>query len=427
MSVLNYRDSLAAALSSVTAVDSIAKEIGRASGWREEIERSLRPALAIQEQLQQASNSLSALAYAKDYFGTNSLSKFFEQHQRLQRAAVGPLAQLRAESIWERDWVQRLAIEQSSISLQNYTGNIISGRISSLDVVRKAYEGINATAHSIVDSLNTERRAMIEAASRPYVGLVESLVRDSASVRVLQEVADGVSWINQFKMPVIDSFSAVAVAKTWGIEGALREISLLGLDAHTMQALANSLEGIDGLEDWVSPDDAGESTGAATPSRRHSLETWLSIFSVLLAILVPIWQKIDSDATEARLTAKIEGISAQLEEGEQRSAKRFEALAQIVNRMLEQSENKATGEVGFVVRSRVALIRTDGKSGSRVVAEVFPNQVVKLIAEDGKWIEVGYFDWNAQEERSGWALKKYFLRVNGSPAVVNSVDVEHKR
>ena len=66
---------------------------------------------------------------------------------------------------------------------------------------------------------------------------------------------------------------------------------------------------------------------------------------------------------------------------------------------------------GMVVRERVAVIRLKPEHGSRVIAEAFPNQVVTLLEERGKWIKVEYYDWIAHEERAGWALKKYFVRA----------------
>jgi hypothetical protein len=84
-------------------------------------------------------------------------------------------------------------------------------------------------------------------------------------------------------------------------------------------------------------------------------------------------------------------------------ARAFEnAIAQIRPSAAEQSR--------FVVRSRGALIRK-GKSGSALVAEALPGQVVTLIAQEGKWIEVSYFDFVTGKQRAGWALKKYFVRV----------------
>lgn len=421
------RRSTAAALSLLTGADAIAREIAKATSWRGEIERSLRPALAMQEQVEQLKDNLSASAYARDYLAVNSVAKMLEQQQRLVRDAAGPLAQLRAESMWERERAQILAAAQSSMSLQSYAKTIADMQMSELEASRKAYESVNITAMSVIDSLDAERRKMIEAASRPYASLVESLTRESAHIKSMSDMVAGASWINQLKLPVIDAASAAAVAKSWGIEGALREIYSLGLDAQTMRAFATTLSEARDIGDIETDDEAEISESGPKRARRLSPEMWLSIFSALLAILIPIWQKMDSDATEARLTAKVEGISVQLADQEKRSAQRLEALLHIVERMMEQSVGKADDEVDFIVRSRVALIRAVGKSGSRVVAEVFPNQVVKLISEDGKWIEVRYFDWNAQEERSGWAMKKYFLRVNGGAKVAQPVVWEDKQ
>ena len=428
MSDSYYRNTIASALSSLTGVDSMARELAKTTSWRDELERSVRPSLVMQEQLQQMKSSLSASAYASEYLAANSVAKMLKEQQRLVRDSIGPLAQLRAESVWERERAQLFASVQSSISLQRYAKTIADTQFSAMESVRKAYEGINGTAKCILESLDAERRAMIEAASRPYASLVESRTRESASVKALRDMVDGSSWIKQLKMPIIDAASAAAVAKTWGIEGALREINSLGLDAQTMQAFAASFASTGDVGAWAvdGDDESGESPNAAN-ARPMSAEMWLSILSVLLAVLVPIWQKMDSDATEARLAAEVKGVVLKLEDHEKKSAERLEALSRMVERMLEQSAPKTVGEVDFVVRSRVALIRAVGKSGSHLVAEVFPNQVVKLVSENGKWIEVRYFDWNAQEERTGWALKKYFLRVNVGATVTRPAVWEGKK
>jgi len=414
---------MASTLSSMVGIDSIAKELAKASSWHNEIERSLRPTLAIQEQLQQVKNSLSASAYASEYLASNSVTKMLEQQERRMRDTIEPLARLRAESIWEHEFAQILTSAQSSLSLKNYAQTITDTEFSAMESVRKAYDGINGTARSIMDSLDADRLAVIDAARKPYASLVEAFTLENSSVKELREMMDGSSWMKQLKMPIIDAASAAAVAKTWGLEGALREISSLGLDAQTMQAFAASFSSAGNVDAWraTEDDNDGDSQGATKAFRRLSPEMWLSIFSVLLAILVPIWQKMDSDATEARLTAEVKGVSTQLDDHEKKSAERLEALTRLVDRMMEQSTNKAAGEVHFVVRSRVALIRAVGKSGSHIVAEVFPNQVVIQVSESGKWIEVRYFDWNAQEERTGWALKKYFTRVNVGSAVAQPV------
>jgi uncharacterized protein YgiM (DUF1202 family) len=40
-----------------------------------------------------------------------------------------------------------------------------------------------------------------------------------------------------------------------------------------------------------------------------------------------------------------------------------------------------------------------------------PNEVVRVIGKDGKWMEVEYYHWLQEEYRTGWILNKYLERV----------------
>ena len=68
-------------------------------------------------------------------------------------------------------------------------------------------------------------------------------------------------------------------------------------------------------------------------------------------------------------------------------------------------------EQRFVVKGRVAVVRSKPEHGAAVLGKLLPNEVVRPISEDGKWIEIEYYHWLHQEYRTGWVLKKYFLRV----------------
>jgi hypothetical protein len=87
----------------------------------------------------------------------------------------------------------------------------------------------------------------------------------------------------------------------------------------------------------------------------------------------------------------------------------IEALSKLVEKALVHEAEPQ--EQRFVVRDRVALVRSRPESGSSVVGKLFPQEVVRPIAEDGKWIQFEYYHWLHQEYRTGWALKKYFQRV----------------
>lgn len=404
------KSAMSDALAQYPGVDLAAIEMVRVTSWHEQIEQSAHSVLAMQSQFDSLKGLLSASAYAKDFLKANSAAEYVADQERHYREAVGPLAQLRVESMLERERAMLFESAHSSLAMTAYSkamgSAFMNSQISALESVQHAYEGINETAKSLFDSLDAKSRALIDQASLPYAGTADRFNYESASVRSMRGLVDGLAWTKSLQMPIIDAACIAAVAKTWGIEGAWREISSLGLDASALQTLAASLRGVADFTNLQarSSEEGDEEEESKIRSRRLSPEMWMSIFGVLLAILVPIWQKMDSDATEARLVSEFK-------DAESRSAARMEALAHIVERMLEQSTPKVFDDVTFVVRARVTLVKRDGRSGATVVAEVFPNQVVKLVSERGKWIEVRYFDWRVQEERSGWSLKKYFMRV----------------
>lgn len=81
--------------------------------------------------------------------------------------------------------------------------------------------------------------------------------------------------------------------------------------------------------------------------------------------------------------------------------------------LIEKALVKAaeTPEERFVVRERPATVRSKPEHGSAVEGKLMPNEVVRAIDKDGKWIEVEYYHWLREEYRTGWVLKKYLERV----------------
>ena len=73
-------------------------------------------------------------------------------------------------------------------------------------------------------------------------------------------------------------------------------------------------------------------------------------------------------------------------------------------------------EERFVVRERTATVQSRPEHGASVQGKLLPNEVVKAIDKDGKWIEVEYYHWLHEEYRTGWVLKKYLERVPPSRA-----------
>lgn len=65
----------------------------------------------------------------------------------------------------------------------------------------------------------------------------------------------------------------------------------------------------------------------------------------------------------------------------------------------------------LIARERVALVKLVPPSGADTVGHVFPSQLVTLVLERGKWVQIKYYDFLQQDTQTGWALKKYFMRV----------------
>jgi hypothetical protein len=122
-------------------------------------------------------------------------------------------------------------------------------------------------------------------------------------------------------------------------------------------------------------------------------------------LLFFIYQEVSSARWQAATDEKLAKQAEVLET--QRNM--MESLAKLVEKALVHEAQHQ--EQRFVVRDRVALVRSRPESGSSVVGKLFPREVVRPIAEDGKWIQFEYYHWLHQEYRTGWALKKYFQRV----------------
>lgn len=138
---------------------------------------------------------------------------------------------------------------------------------------------------------------------------------------------------------------------------------------------------------------------------------WSEIRSILLALLMFLYQEFSSNQMEERLTDKIDLNKEQLAQ----QINKVELLIQNIPQLKQTPFKNAE----YVVKDRSALVRSAPRNGSKVIAQIFPNQVVTIIDNDGKWIEITYYDWLSSDYMNGWVLKKYLERIQSvdvSPA-----------
>ena len=203
------------------------------------------------------------------------------------------------------------------------------------------------------------------------------------AIRALQES------VGKITLPVIDWTAAATLANLLGKEGMEAQLAALGI-----QADGTLLE-----EDGGS---ARQDKGLGFSRKTMDL---LTLLSFIAALLIPYLQELSSNKWQEKTDAEL-AVQRQLLEKQE---KQFLALSRLVELAVEHEVKRA--EVRFVVLDRVATVRSDPENGSTVVSKLLPKEVVKPIGEQGKWIEIEYYDWLFQDYRTGWSLKKYFKRV----------------
>lgn len=230
-------------------------------------------------------------------------------------------------------------------------------------------------------SSNLQRMMKQYEATNKHWALPPTLLETMSPLKALQEQ------LGKLSLPVMDWASAATLARLMGSEGMQAQLAALGInpDGSFNPQLAKQ-----------------EDQGVGLSRKTLDLMTLLGF---ILAILVPIYQEYSSaqwqKSTDNKLETQAEAIEHQ--------RKMIEALSKLVEKALVQEASRQ--EQRFVVKERVAVVRSKPRHGAKVVGKLLPNEVVRPISEDGKWIEIEYYHWLHQEYRTGWALKKYFLRV----------------
>ena len=193
------------------------------------------------------------------------------------------------------------------------------------------------------------------------------------------------SQIGKVALPTIDWGSAAALAKLLGEEGLEGQLAHLGIEPN------GSLH------------ESFETREKGLLSRKKS--DAVALLGLLLAI-IGIWMTIQIFAYQEKAGA------AQQTKNDQQAAKQFRQLESL-NHLIEKTLIRAgkQQEERFVVRERTATVRSKPAHGAAVEGKLLPNEVVRAIDKEGKWVEVEYYHWLHEEYRTGWVIKKYLERV----------------
>ena len=191
--------------------------------------------------------------------------------------------------------------------------------------------------------------------------------------------------LGKVTLPTIDWASAGTLVKLIGEQGLQDQLAHLGIgpdgDLHQPAGL---------LEKGIF-------------SRKKS--DVLALLSLFLSILFFTHQELSSRSDKA----KTEAFQTQATISLETQTQQLQSLSLLIGQALLKAGQEP--EERFVVRTRATTVRTRPEHGSSVEGKLLPNEVVRAVGEDGKWIEIEYYHWLREEYRIGWALKKYFERV----------------
>lgn len=329
------------------------------------------------------------LSAASGTMAAEQISRKIEDDRRRYLDMLKPLANF-------RDQFADFGLYESVKHARAYmaTGNSLTQLAREASESATMLAAIREATVTSVARLSASIRAMqnesLVELTRPFVEMqkMREFTNPLASgLRTMSGIQDA---FKSLHLPIIDTASAAAIAQLWGEDGVERQLRALGI--HTGAYYPDNQA--------IVPTEAESQQLAAMIPATHPDP--LALLGIILTVLIFFYQTWDSAQMEARLAGEIHAVG-------ERQEKQIAALAALLESLIKQDAHPVGTR--FVVRDRLASVSIEPESGATVVATVFPNQVVNLIDERGKWIKVEYYDFISQSERSGWALKKYFSRV----------------
>lgn len=337
---------------------------------------------------------LSKFAMPRVDLGISShWAKIVEEQNRRWREITQPIERLRSGLLIENEFTRFAAAHQDNLkSLATPYGRFSESLRSSLESIQSTLAASVASQKILLQGFDEARMQRLEELAKPFQ-LANSFAA-SALAESIKLTMGRLEIAQHFRLPAFDPIATAALVDIWGSGDLQVRIRLVS------EELQRSLQEEEPAERANVP--GGATTAGAKPLF-WGLDFW-TIFNIVLALTMLAYQEWSSSQMEARLSGKIENGDAAIQ-------KQIAGLQTLLVQAMSAKQPWEMGQTQFVARARVARIRRDPTPGSPIVAEVFPNQVVAMLSERGKWIHVEYYDWFAEEKRQGWALKKYFVRV----------------
>lgn len=344
--------------------------------------------------LEELTGSFSAYEAAKRMSGVADISaamnKFNPSLGDISAKVFDDAATTR-QLLQEQIGISKLQTLASTVSSNQYISSLNDSTASAAALAwqRNALEASTGLQNSfaLAQAVST---ASIEKAIANCMGDIASQFNGQLDFKNrLQELVGGMS--------TFDLATTASLARYHGVEGLAKQMAALGLEPSK----------------YLGDEDESQESEVATDKAinfEHSALaiTSLDVFRQLLINIIAayIWAVfIASAVPNPDLDAQNKKIS--------RIESLVEKLPQLIESQVEAIVRRQLLSVDafFVVKERTAKLRAAPDAGSGVLALAFPNQKLKLLEENGKWIKVEFYDYLAQITREGWILKKYCSRL----------------
>jgi len=166
-------------------------------------------------------------------------------------------------------------------------------------------------------------------------------------------------------------------------------------------------EGLDEVVEWFSEE-----------TKRHpvSLSTLLALLSILITIVVALHSYISAHQSEQRITERI------AESSQQTALTTQKLIAESEARMLQTLERhaKAVTTAKLLVVTKRLHLYSGPSSQSESLRVLRPNTQLEETGEDGDWLAVQFFDFEAGQLREGWVYRRFVCEVVVSPEEIRS-------
>lgn len=378
----------------------MASEFRRMEESRLDWLKHIRPVDSIADTLR-AANAFTSSALMSSLSSQSAMHKMYEQwtgaQEQLKRM-LDPLAGI--HKYYVADESLKKLIDQASkpLVLTEQFADVFKQanlNTSAWDAIGKnTLASINQTqallAASGVDSHMAQLAKTFNDANKQWA-IPKELTESISSLKALQDS------IGTLTLPVIDWSSAATLAQLLGKEGIASQLAAMRINADG-SLIETDVEALESV---------GVDKENGIGLSRKTMEL-MALISFIAAFLIPYLQELSSNAWQAKTDAEL-AAHRQLLETQQKT---IETLSNLIVSALQKEAIRV--EERFVVLERVATVRSKPESGSALVSKLLPQEVVRPIAEEGKWIEVRYYDWLRQDYHTGWVLKKYLKRVSAN-------------